>query len=205
MGMRIFHRLAIGLAFTSACMTADTLSTMPGLQNVWVTEVSGGVSTDRPLTFFAMVRWTFLTPVLRDFTTSSGELYDVYFSDANGAANYSGGEYVSISALYTGPDAGLNIDRVWLRFNNGRPDLYANVVTSFNPGVANYVSNSENFAVDGVNGTYSEMGQSGGGQRLRITVGFPAPTPVPEPSAFAATTLGALSIAALAKGRRLLR
>lgn len=199
--MRTFHRLALAFVACLGSIAADPLSALPGLQNVNISEVSGSTTTNRPLTLFAMFRWTNLTAGTRDFTTSDGELYDLYFSNADGTPNYAGGEYVSITALYTGSGSGLNIDRVWLSFNNGQPNLYANIVSSFVPGISDYVSGSEAFAVDGLAGTPTKMGQTSGSQRMRVTVGFPAPTAVPEPATWTSAAIG-LILFAVAQMRR---
>ncbi|MCK7503897.1 MAG: hypothetical protein MZV70_07185 [Desulfobacterales bacterium] len=129
------------------------------------------------------------------------ELYDVFYSDADGNFS-SSGEYITIEAVWPryqdavgGPIAGggLNIAAVYLTFLDSSTK-YADITTSYVAFGDNQVAASFGWATDGDEATATTMGntiQPGHPDRLRITVGFrpsePPPPGVPGTRYHAAT------------------
>lgn len=123
-----------------------------------------------------------------DFAGVPGlELYDVFYSNANGVFNPAG-KYVTVEAQW--PDssadrkgAGLNIAEVFLNFTDGS-SLPMNHLESF-LALGSYAQPSKSiFAVDGHLNTTTYMGStSDASQRLRLTLGYnPPASSVPVPS-----------------------
>ena len=111
----------------------------------------------------------------KDFEGVPGaELYDVFYSDWNGAPNPTG-EFVTIEAVWpvgVPSGGGLNIARV----DFDGTGQYANSVASFIVLGNNALPLSVGTAVDGDLLTDTTMGStSGRRERLRVTVGFPCP------------------------------
>lgn len=127
-----------------------------------------------------------LTMTNRDFGTSAGENYDIFFSDADGTFNALG-EYISIEARWIGsggPGGGLNIDAVSLVFNGNTE--YASFVASFLPGSqGGHIVDSELKALGVEDNKATTMGFTTAEDRMRITLGFPTPSPTPEPGTWA--------------------
>jgi len=107
-----------------------------------------------------------------DFRGVIEEQYDVYYSDANGTRD-NDGAYITVEAVwpFTAPSGGgLNISEV--RLNRDLLTEYANVVLSPVYLGDNSIPNSAGFAADGDPATDSSMGNTTGGGRLRIVLGF---------------------------------
>ncbi len=144
----------------------------------------------------------------RDFEGLSNELYDVFYSNAEGTFNMDG-EYITIDGIYTGPSSsGLNIGEVELFFSSSsivisaplsfplNGGTFATVVTHHVPGATNFVPGNLNNIVDGNINTYTSMGVSSGNNRMSVTVGF-ADNDVPEPSSIALLGTGGLALIVL--------
>ena len=158
--------------------TATPIASLPNLASVSVWE-----STGAPTPFTSLPTSAALTTQLpdplsvsnSDFSGTSGEFYDVFYSDA--AGNFDpAGTHLTITALFDAPgQSGLNINRVDFNFTAG-PSLFADAVTAF---VTQGVVGVEAFpgavgnAVDGDLNTTTFMGQTQGASgRMSITVAF---------------------------------
>jgi hypothetical protein len=113
--------------------------------------------------------------VAEDFHGVATELYDVFYSDADGTLN-NDGAYVTIEAVWdqqAPSGGGLNISEV--RLDGSTESRYASVVSSEVYLGDNSIPGSGALSVDGNLATDSTMGNTvgQGNQRLRITLGFP--------------------------------
>jgi hypothetical protein len=107
-----------------------------------------------------------------DFQGAPGELYDVFYSNANGTLN-NNGAYITIEAvsIHHYPSGGaLNISEV--RLNRGSQSEYGNIVSSYEYHGDNSIPDSHSWVVDGNVGTDCSMGSTTEPERLRVTVGF---------------------------------
>jgi hypothetical protein len=112
------------------------------------------------------------------------ELYDVFYSNANGTFNALG-QYITIEAVwpFVNGGGGLNICEVDLNFKNGITD-HANYVASFFANGTNALPNSVYNAIDGNLNTCSTLGNTyNTSDRLRLTLGYisPSSSTVPLP------------------------
>lgn len=166
--------------------------TFPGLTAIRFTEVSG---IGLPHFFLpASPQMTnqlgVLNVVNNDFTGAPTEVYDVFYSDANGALNVNG-NYVTIEARFAGQaGGGLNIAAVDLLLGPA-PFMIcrADILASFVGLGSNYVPGSELLAVDPdgvIPSTFSVMGNTAGVTgRMRVTVGWTKIVPEPSSVGFA--------------------
>ena len=140
--------------FGSCDAEAGAIVDIPGYSTITFHEVSGVA-----LTFTIGKNDSRLTDRRLDFTGSDffsavpPELYDVFYSDADGTLNIVDGEYVTIEAVYGGTAAAglggaLNIARVELNSSSGLLES-GNVVASFLALGDNIVPGSESNAIDG--------------------------------------------------------
>jgi len=134
-----------------------------------------------------------------DFSGVPGELYDVYYSDADGTFNLDG-EFLTVSATFgtTAPTGGgLNLAEIGLNFA-GEPTEFGNSVASFVALGGNAFPSLVGNAIDGDLLTHTTMGNTfGQTERLRVTLGFlsssgSVSTSVPEPSSFISFGIGLL-------------
>ncbi len=191
----VYRFLAITIACFPALANAESISitSLPGLQSVSFFETSG----PSPNEFVFAVNSPELTTVLsdplgsgnRDFigtTFGADENYDVFYSDADGAANILG-SFISITADYDfSADSGLNIAGVRLNFADGSFE-FADLVASFIALGSLPFPGTVGNAVDGNLNTTTFLGDTVGlTQRLRLTVGFDSTSidPIPLPAAF---------------------
>lgn len=191
------------LALAACTLSAAPLRTLPGLTGVTFYELTSGVTayTFTPNSSEITNRLAgSLGTGNRDFVGAPQEFYDVFYSDANGAANIDG-EYISIEAYYAGSGAGLNIGEVQLLFGSSS-SAFATSVASF-VSASGFLAGNLNNIIDGNINTATGMGSTNEG-RTRVTVGF-APSQqseVPEPSSFLLGALGAAGILALRSRKR---
>ncbi len=188
--------LASVVALSPIAADATPVLALPNFEKIVVFEATSGVVAfdiladdltreDDPL----------ITP---DFTTgASGELYDVYTSDADGAFD-ANGRFVTVSTVFNNSGGGGgNVTAVDLFWGNGMKERASILSASAAFGNGSF-PNSALFAVDGNETTNTTLGSTTGdqnddGERLFVTVGFNATTAVvPLPAA------GWMLIAALA-------
>ncbi|RIK80411.1 MAG: hypothetical protein DCC67_09405 [Planctomycetota bacterium] len=173
--------------------------TFPGLSAIRVTEYSGGpiphlfLPTSPQMT----TQLAFLNGVSNDFQGVPTEVYDVFYSDANGTFNLNG-NYVTIEGRFAGQNGGggLNIAAVDLLlgptpFTVCRADILASAV-----GLGgNYIVGSEALAVDAdapLPVTFTTMGNTAGtSARMRVTVGWTKIIPEPASAALFAPAVAA--------------
>lgn len=109
-----------------------------------------------------------------DFAGIPGrELYDVYYSDAQGNFDRRG-EFVSIVARFDEPRRGGGGNIVAVQFNYaGGVSRMANFLADYHASGPNYRKGSERNAVDGSLESCTTLGSTQGGREyLRLTVGF---------------------------------
>lgn len=109
-----------------------------------------------------------------DFRGTQTEIYDVFYSDANGNWQQDGA-YITVEATFdqeAPSGGGLNISEV--RLNRGAQSEYGNVVSSAVYLGDNQINGSAGSSVDGDMQTDCTMGNTVGlgNQRLRVTMGF---------------------------------
>lgn len=154
---------------------------LPGLVSITFYERTGGTEPDA---FTFLVDGPELTVRLADplaignfdIDGATGEFYDVYYSDQDGAFELDG-RYLTISGVFgqTLPaGGGLNLAEIGLDFEDAS--------TEFGNYVASYVALGDNAAqpdgnadnsIDGDLQTHTTMGNTVGSlERLRVTLGF---------------------------------
>jgi hypothetical protein len=182
--------------------------TFPGLTAIRFTEVSGVALPHFYLPASPQMtnQLGVLNVVNNDFTGAPTEVYDVFYSDANGALNVNG-NYVTIEARFAGQaGGGLNIAAVDLLLGPA-PFMIcrADILASFVGLGSNYVAGSELLAVDPdgvIPSTFSVMGNTAGVPgRMRVTVGW-TKIQVPEPSGVALSLMGSMLTVGYALRRR---
>ena len=192
MSRSTFFALGVLGALFSQSLPAAVISTLPGLNNIRIYEVTS-IVTPYTLASGATAMNTRLAGTLgsgnSDFTGAPNEFYDAFYSNADGTFNVLG-EYITIEAAYTGSGAGLNISEVELVFSGPSP-----LANNFATGVISQVfgANAANAASllnigDNNTNTTTLMGNNpSAADRMRITVGFDEPqtSGVPEPSTYA--------------------
>ncbi len=179
--------LAASLLAPAAARAAVTdssapLRTAPGLVSITFWERSGGSGPDA-YTFAASspqlaARLSALSSSSYDFATIGNEVYDVFYSNADGTPTADGG-FLSVEAVFTGTDptnGGLNLAEVQLNFSDGTSQLAGGVASFVRQGVNSYPDRIPT-GVDGNFSTHTSMGNTtSGAARLRLTVSFHRPT-----------------------------
>lgn len=184
------------VSLSAFCANAAVVRTIPGLTNITFWEATSGV-TAYNFTPASAVMTTRLNGNLSttnfDFQGLSNENYDVFYSNADGTFNLDG-EYITIEGTYvSSSSSGLNIAEVGLTING--LVQYATTVSSHVGGSVAFNPASVNNIIDGNLGTSTSMGRSAADERMRVTVGFDAPTnQTPEPSSFVLAGIGAVAI-----------
>ena len=173
---------------------------LPGLQSVVVHERTGG-SAPQAISFTPLAN-ALLNRILNlsasaDFTGTTSERYDIFYSTAVGVPDTQGA-YLTIEGLYPDSGAGFNIAEVELRFAGGGSEL-ASVVSAFTIGTGGSAASTAS-AIDGNLLTHTALGQSSdNANRMTLTVGFDST--IPEPGML---TVLAVGTAVLVVRRRLL-
>jgi hypothetical protein len=204
--MRIASCLLLAMCsmLAAAAESFAAVITYPGLTGIRITEYSGG-----PIPHFFLPnspqmtnQLAFLNGANNDFQGVPTEVYDVFYSNANGTYNLTG-NYITIEGRFagTGGGGGMNIAAVDLLIGPApfmvcRADILASWVGLGN----NYIAGSEVLAVDAdspLPATFTTMGNTAGtNARMRLTVGFKKIIPEPTALALALPPLGALFAAA---------
>jgi MYXO-CTERM domain-containing protein len=143
-----------------------------------------------------------LTAASRDFGFFAGdENYDLFYSDANGTLNPSGG-YLTIEANCGVPYNCHNIDAVALQISG--ESFYATAVTHVTYSGSVSFPGTEGNILGAPNGNWTALGDTIGlpaDARLSITVSFDT-APVPEPQTWATLALGLAAIGQRLRRRR---
>lgn len=112
-----------------------------------------------------------------DFTGAPGmEFYDLFFSDADGTLNPAGSHLTIECRFDPGPPKGgaLNVSDVELQFSRQTLE-YKLFVASYHAAGGNTRGGSVPYALDNDRGTYTVLGSSWEGKRLRLTIGLEIP------------------------------
>ncbi len=185
--------------------SAGAIRDMPNLSSITFWEVTAGINA-HTFAVNSSELTTRRTGALSisganyDFIGSStgAELFDVYYSDADGSFNIDG-EFVSVEAVFDLElpfGGGFNLSKVEFNFTEGSSQ-YANSISSYLALGNNADEDTVMNAVDGNLNTYTSMGNTvGQSQRLRITV-----SQVPVSSAFWLLGSGIVGLA----GTRIIR
>jgi hypothetical protein len=195
----------------AACVTALSYQSpagasvigFPGLTAVRFWEFSGGpnIHTFAPAGPVMTTQLGVLNVVNNDFTGAPAEVYDVFYSDANGNFNLNG-NFVTVEARFPGQGGGgLNIGAVDLLLGPA-PFMVcrADILASWVGMGANYIAGSEVLAADAAPATFTTMGNTAGVPgRLRVTVGW---TKIPEPASAALMLFGVAAIGIVRRRKR---
>jgi len=152
---------------------------LPGLQSISFYERTGG---SEPTEYKFNANGPELThrapdpldPKTADIPGAPSELYDVYYSDENGAFAIDG-SYLTISGVFEMEKpwgGGLNLAEMVLHFSGGKPE-FGNYVASSEALGDNQEPMSIKNCIDGKLDTHTTMGNTvGQKKRLRLTIGF---------------------------------
>jgi hypothetical protein len=207
---KVILTVAVLAFFTPQAVSAAAFRDIENLESLTFWEITGGLTV--AYTFGVdgtqlMNRLATLNSTSYDFYGVKGhELYDVFYSDADGTFNIDG-EYLTIEGVWDRQlpnGGGLNLAEMGLNFTSG--------TTEYGSYVASYVGLGDNFlpltipnAVDGSLATATVMGNTvGQTERLRLTLGFISssgeePAPVPVPPAFLLLGSGLIGLVGLRK------
>jgi hypothetical protein len=196
---------AIALARTEA---QAGVMTFPGLTAIRFTEVSG---VPIPHVFLPnspqiMTQLGILNGGFNDFQGVPPEVYDVFYSDANGVYNLNG-NYVTVEARFPGQGGGgLNIAAVDLLLGAAPFTVCrADILSSFVGLGSNFIPGSVGLAVDPdlpAPITFTTMGNTAGMPgRLRVTVGW-SKIVIPEPATASLAGLTLVTSVAVLRRRR---
>jgi hypothetical protein len=207
MNTRLALLFALATALRVSAASASVMS-YPGLTLINITEVSG-VPTPHlflPNSPQMTTQLAALNAINNDFQGVPTEVYDVFYSNANGTVNPSG-NYVTIEGRFAGTNGGggMNIAAVDLLIGPTLMPCRADILASFVGLGGNYIPGSEVLAVDPDSPsptTFTTMGNTAGTPaRMRLTVGW-TKINVPEP---ASGSLVAVSFAAMSAVLRRVR
>jgi hypothetical protein len=202
MKTRTLSLAMLAAALTWPASAHASVMSYPGLTLINITEVSGIPSPHffGPASSQMTTQLGALNAVNNDFQGVPTEVYDVFYSDANGALNPNG-NYVTIEGRYAGTNGGggMNIAAVDLLIGPTLTPLRADILASF-VGLGNNSSpGSENLAVDPDTpspATFTVMGNTAGTTaRMRVTVGWTKiATPEPASASLVATGIAAFGL-----------
>jgi hypothetical protein len=182
--------------------SASAIRTLPNLQTITIYEQTGSTFAHvyGPNDSVLLTRLGDpLSPTNNDFSTTSAEYYDVFYSDANGTFDMNGA-YLTVQARFDAspslpPGAGgLNINEIQLNYTGGVNE-FGNTVTNFVMEGFGTISGSQALAADGNLATWSTMGSTDPANptdRLSITIGFASTVPEPSTLMLVAPAIGAL-------------
>lgn len=190
--------IAAAACFWAFSASASPIQTLTGLTSITFYERTTSLFTHTINASSAQILQRRADPLIftgnADFWGTSEELYDVFYSDADGSLNTLGA-YITVEAIFNNAaGGGLNLSEVQLNFSGGGTE-FANVVSSHVAigavGTQSFPSLVNN-AVDGDLNTHTAQGTTiGTADRLRVTVGFASSvTAVPEPGTFIILGLG---------------
>jgi hypothetical protein len=198
---RVTVLAACVLALSYSSPAGASVMGYPNLVGIRFWEFSGGpnIHTYAPASLQMTTQLGVLNVINNDFSGAPAEVYDVFYSDANGNFNLNG-NFVTVEARFPGQSGGgLNIGAVDLLVGTTPPLMVcrADILASSVGMGANYILGSEAFAADPadvtpVPATFTTMGNTAGVPgRLRVTVGW---TKIPEPASAALLVLGLATI-----------
>ena len=223
MQLRLVSKIGAAIClflFSSFTVQAAPIRSLPGLAQVVIYEASGvftplfynignpigdavlNVKLDDPLT---------LNPNgNNDYQSNASELYDFFFSDADGSFNIDGA-YLTITARFdtnpNAPDSGLNIDAVALIFD-GPVTEWASSVLSYSALGLNPFPDTRFNALGENDGVVTFLGDTTNldeTARLSLTLGFDssAPSAVPVPAAVWLFGTALIGLVGFSKRRKL--
>ncbi len=184
-------RLAVAALAEPLAVGTTAIRLLPQIESVTVWERTGGTG---PAGFnfpigdarLSARRADLLNASNCDFSRTTQEYFDIFFSGADGSPDPEGA-YLTVEALFSAsgvPGAGMNIAEVQLHFTGGKTESGLTVASYVTLG-AEGVPSSVGACVDGNILTHTAMGRtSGASPRMRITIGFLSSSgpPVPLPA-----------------------
>lgn len=200
-----------GVLFAPQAAEAVPIRTLPGLVSVQLFETSGGNTLFNMLPNGSVITTRRADPLAFaggnfDYTFAGTELYDFFYSDADGTFNVDGA-FLTVTAVFNlTTDSALNISRARLLFN-GPVFEYASFVSSFVALGTMPLPGTVSNALGDTPATTTFLGDTAGqpdNVRLSLTLGFESTRPassIPEPGVLGLFAVGLLGLA-IARRRR---